>query len=199
MWSFYTQIVLEVFGLNYHRFYSDEVERRKWQDAESILTNIGLRQGFTFIDIGCGEGFFTLPAAKLVGKDGKVYGLDVDDEAISRLKQKAAEENVKNLILTSGEAEETVLCRACADIVFFSIVLHDFSDPTKVLVNAKHMLKPTGRLVNMDWKKEHMEIGPPLRIRFSVEHAGKLIEAAGFKMEKSREAGPYHYMIIARP
>jgi ubiquinone/menaquinone biosynthesis C-methylase UbiE len=191
--------VLEVFALNHQRFYGDERERRKWQDAESILASIGLRQGFTFVDVGCGEGFFTLPAAKLVGRNGKVYGLDIDDEAIRRLKRKAAEENVKNLSLTAGEAEEIVLCKTCADIVFFSIVLHDFSDPAKVLINAKQMLKPTGRLVNLDWKKEPMELGPPLQIRFSVGHAAKLIEAAGFKIENSREAEPYHYLIIARP
>ena len=54
-----------------HRLIDDH-ERRKWQNPEAILSSIGLRPGFTLIDIGCGSGFFALPAAKIVGKKGKV-------------------------------------------------------------------------------------------------------------------------------
>ena len=120
----------------------------------SFLISIGLKLGLTFIDIGCGDGFFALPAAQIVGKTGKVYGIDVDNEAIDRLKNRAAKEGLENLYLKVGEAEKTILCKACADIVFFGITLHDFKSPPKVLLNAKRMLKPTGRLVNLDWKKE---------------------------------------------
>jgi len=185
--------------LTAHRFFQDETERRKWQNPEAILVEIGLRHGFTFMDIGCGYGFFALPAARLVGEKGKVYGLDADAEAIKMLKRKAVKEGLKNLNLKVGEAENTILCEACADIVFFGIVLHDFEDPARVLMNAKKMLKPTGRLVDLDWKKEPMEFGPPLRIRFSEEEAVSRIEAAGFKINSVKEARPYHYIIIAKP
>ena len=49
----------------------DETERRTWQNPEEILTAIGLKAGQTLIDIGCGEGFFTLPAARIVGPNGR--------------------------------------------------------------------------------------------------------------------------------
>jgi len=185
--------------LNAHRSFHDERERRKWQNPEAILVDIGLRSGFTFLDIGCGDGFFALPAARLVGKKGKVYGLDLNDGTIGRLRRKAVKEGLRNLNLSVGEAEETVLCEACADIVFFGIVLHDFKDPAKVLMNAKRMLKPNGRLIDLDWKKESMEFGPPLQIRFSEDEAVSRIEAAGFRIEAVKNAGPYHYIIIAKP
>jgi ubiquinone/menaquinone biosynthesis C-methylase UbiE len=184
--------------LHAHAFYHDEKERRKWQNPEAVLADIGLRPGFTFVDVGCGEGFFTIPAARIVGKNGKVYGVDVYKEAIDRLKEKAAKEGLRNLNLKTAAAEDTVLCERCTDIVFFGIDLHDFRDPAKVLVNAKRMLKPTGRLVDLDWKKEPMELGPPLHIRFSQEEATKRIEAAGFRIETAKEAGAYHYIIIAK-
>ena len=180
-----------------HRYFGDETERRKWQNPEDILASIGLRHGSTFVDLGCGEGFFALPAAKLVGEDGKVYGLDIDGEAIRRLKQKASKEGLKNLCLTVGEAEETLLCKKCADIVFFGIVFHDFRDPLRVLSNAQKMLKPTGRLIDLDWKKESMKFGPPLQIRFSQTRASSLIQSSGFKIKTVRKTGPYHYAIIA--
>jgi len=180
-------------------FPHDEEDRRRWQNPDAILVDIGLKPGCTFMDIGCGDGFFTLPAARLVGEKGRVYGLDAEAEAISRLNEKAAKEGLRNLTLKVAEAEWTILCEACGDIVFFGIVLHDFKDPRRVLKNAKRMLKPDGRLINLDWKKEPMEFGPPLRIRFSEREAKSLIEEVGFKTETVKEAGPYNYLIIARP
>jgi ubiquinone/menaquinone biosynthesis C-methylase UbiE len=158
-----------------------------------------LRSGMIFMDIGCGEGFFTIPAAQLVGEKGVVYAVDVDASAIERLKRKAAEKGLTNITAKTGAAEETVFCEECADIVFYSIVLHDFRDPAKVLRNAKLMLKPAGKLVNLDWKKKPTAFGPPVRIRFSEEHAASLIKAAGFTIESRRDAGRNFYIVTARP
>jgi ubiquinone/menaquinone biosynthesis C-methylase UbiE len=185
--------------LNHKTFYGDETERRKWQNPDSILADIGLRPGLTFVDVGCGDGFFTLPAARIVGKEGKVYALDFDAEAISSLKEKAARSNLTNVETRVGAAEDNVFCDSCADVVFFGIVLHDFDDPAKVLKNAARMIKPSGRLVDLDWKKQPMNFGPPENIRFSEEEATKLIFKAGFRVEQKREAGPFHYIITAKP
>jgi ubiquinone/menaquinone biosynthesis C-methylase UbiE len=115
------------------------------------------------------------------------------------LKEKAAKEKLRNLKLEAGKAEETVFCDSCADVVFFGIVLHDFEDPNKVLSNAKKMLKPTGRLVDLDWKKEPMQLGPPLQIRFDEKKASGLIESAGFKIDEIKKEGVYHYIVLAAP
>ena len=176
----------------------NDPERRKWQDPEKILAEIGVKAGITFADIGCGGGFFALPAARITGEKGKVYGLDVNAGAIAGLKEQAAREGLKNLYLTTGPAEEAVVCRQCADIVFFGMALHDFQDPSKVLANARKTIKPGGRLVDLDWKKE-AGIGPPAHIRFDEAKASRLIEAGGFKIESIKDSGPYHYLITARP
>jgi ubiquinone/menaquinone biosynthesis C-methylase UbiE len=131
-----------------HWHYADETERRKWQDPEALLAEIGLRAGMIFMDIGCGEGFFTLPAARSVGDSGQAYGLDIEAEAIEEIRREAAAEGLQNLSLTVGPAEKSVLCRSCADIVFFGIVLHDFQNPSQVLQNARKMIKADGQLVN---------------------------------------------------
>ena len=186
----------------YHRrgaFYHDEEARRKWQNPEAILEDIGLRPGTIFVDVGCGEGFFAIPAAKMVGKKGKVYGVDIYNEAVEHLRMKSANEELNNLEARVGAAEETVICKGCADIVFFGIDLHDFTDPGKVLANARKMLKPTGRLVDVDWKKEPMQFGPPLQMRFDEKKASGLIESAGFKIDETKKEGAYHYIIMATP
>jgi ubiquinone/menaquinone biosynthesis C-methylase UbiE len=171
----------------------------KWHHPKLNLENVGLRAGMVFMDIGCSYGFFTIPAAQIVGEHGKVYAVDVSASAISRLKHEAAEKGLKNVTAKVGAAEETVFCEACADMVFYSIVLHDFRDPAKVLQNARQMLKPTGTLVNLDWKKKLMPIGPPVRIKFSEEQASSLIEQAGFTIESVKDLGSNFYIVVAKP
>jgi ubiquinone/menaquinone biosynthesis C-methylase UbiE len=156
-----------------------------------------LKPGMTFLDIGCGQGFFTLPAAKIVGVNGKVHALDISAENIAVLKRNLDLAGFENVTSQVGEAEKTILCQACADIVFFGIVLHDFQDPIKVLANARLMLKPGGILTNLDWKKEQGLFGPPEAIRFSQDKAIQLIESQGFKVKSVSNSGLYHYVIVA--
>lgn len=181
------------------RYPGEETLRRKWRKPETTLKAVGLRLGMVFMDVGCGDGFFTIPAAQLVGEKGVVYAVDADAAAIEKLKDKAAEKGLANITAKVGAAEETVFCTECADIVFYSRVLHDFRDPTKVLRNAKRMLKPTGTLVNLDWKKKPTLFGPPLRIRFSEEQAANLIKAAGFTIASVKSAGRNFYVVTAKP
>jgi ubiquinone/menaquinone biosynthesis C-methylase UbiE len=186
-------------AFKHKRYRHDDEDRRKWQDPEAILAEIGLEPGMVFADLGCGEGFFTLPAARIVGPEGLVYALDIDTEAIELLEQAADEEGLGNVTAVAGEGENAVLCEECADIVFFGTVLHDFTDAAMVLLNARKMIKPAGRLVNLDWKKEQTELGPPIEIRFDEDKASRLISEAGFQVEKIQDIGPYHYIVTAKP
>jgi ubiquinone/menaquinone biosynthesis C-methylase UbiE len=179
------------------RFMVDDPERRRWQDPEEVLTSIGLREGMVFADIGCGEGYFTIPAARRVGPRGRVYAADINAEAVERLRDRAAKEGLGNVIPRAGEAENTVFCEGCADIVFFGIDLHDFRDPVTVLRNATRMIGPEGRVADLDWKDEPMDLGPPQGIRLSREKAASLMESAGLKVISVQDAGLYHYLIIA--
>jgi ubiquinone/menaquinone biosynthesis C-methylase UbiE len=179
-------------------FSLDESVRRSWYNPEAILNEIGLKSGMVFMDIGCGEGFFTQLAAKAVGEKGIVYAVDSDPNAIQRLREKAEKNYQNNIIAKVEAAEKTIFCTDCADIVFYSMVLHDFNDPVQVLNNAKEMLKPLGKLVDLDWKKIQMAFGPPFNIRFSEEDASKLMNTAGFSVQNTREVGRYHYIITAK-
>ena len=67
----------------------------------------------TFADIGCGDGFFSILAAKKVGEKGKVYAVDSDASAIEKLKKKAKAEGLENIVAKVGSAEETVFCSKC--------------------------------------------------------------------------------------
>jgi ubiquinone/menaquinone biosynthesis C-methylase UbiE len=176
-----------------------EGDRRKTQDPESILTKAGLRPGMIFADIGCGQGYFAIPAARLVGAGGKVHGIDVDEEAIGVLQEKAAAGGLNNIRAKVGDAEREVICRACADVAFFGICLHDFESPEAALKNARSILKPGGTLVDLDWKKARGDAGgPPYEARFSERKASGLIEGAGFTIRSIEDIEGRYYMILAK-
>ena len=181
-----------------NHFKYDAVERRKIQNPEAVLTEIGLKAGHVLVDIGCGNGFFTIPAAKIVGESGRVLGIDMDPSAITHLKREAQKEGLKNIELKIGRAEATMFSDANADFAFFGIDLHDFSEISKVLINAKRMLKPDGVLIDIDWKKEAMDFGPPLAKRYSKDRAAQIIRMAGFKTEIIKDIGPFFYLIKAK-
>ncbi|MDI3507216.1 MAG: hypothetical protein PWR21_1259 [Methanoculleus sp.] len=186
-------------GMVHRRRPPGDEARRLWQHPESILEGVGLAPGETFIDIGCGDGFFALPAARMVGPRGRVCGIDIDAEALDLLQEKAYGENLDNIVLRQGAAEETVLCDGCADVVFFGIDLHDFADPVRALANAKRMASSAGVIVDVDWKKEPLPLGPPTAKKFDPDYAVSLMAKAGLKVRTVAESGPYHYIITAVP
>jgi ubiquinone/menaquinone biosynthesis C-methylase UbiE len=177
-------------------FSLDETTRRSWYNPEAILQD--LQGGMVFVDVGCGDGYFSILAAKKIGSNGKVYAVDTDASGIDTLQQKAKAEGLKNISAKVGRAEDTVFCKQCADFILFSMDLHDFDNPAKVLDKAKQMIKPSGVLVDLDWKTQEMPFGPPIAIRFSEEKAAGLIESAGFKVAEIKNAGPHHYVIRAK-
>ncbi len=179
--------------------YHDEQSRRTWQNPEEILARTGLAPGDTMIDIGCGEGFFAIPAARITGSRGKVIGIDINGNAVAQMLGQAGKEGLRNLEGIVGSGEETRACDGCADLIFFGIDLHDFSDLRKVLHNARMMIKSRGRLCNLDWQKRTTPFGPPVSIRFDEETAAGLIRDAGFSVERIEEVPPWFYLIIAVP
>jgi ubiquinone/menaquinone biosynthesis C-methylase UbiE len=181
----------------------DETERREWQNPEEILISLGLGPGQVVADVGAGEGFFTLPAARMVGPRGVVYAVDSSVGRLTRLHEEAEDEGLENIRIRVGTAEEFVVCEGCADLVFFGICLHDFADQAVVLRNAMTVLKPGGLLADLDWKKEETLrngdlLGPPVEIRFSEEEAATMIRDAGFAIESVEPYGEYFYLIRAR-
>jgi ubiquinone/menaquinone biosynthesis C-methylase UbiE len=177
----------------------EEADRRRWQDPERLLTAIGLSHGEIFADIGSGNGFFSLPAARMVGPGGRVFAVDTDHAAIHDLDRRMRAEGLTNIRPSTDPAEEALYCRGCVDVVFFGIVLHDFDNPARVIRQARTMIHREGRLINLDWKVRPMPIGPPIDKRFSEAKAAWLLSENGFEVWDVRDWGPYHYLIAASP
>src|ERR687885_2285006 len=79
-------------------------ERRAKLPPEATLRAAGVASGQTVVDVGCGPGYFTLPAAELVGPRGKVYGVDVQPEMVEACRQRAAEAGARQMEVIPSNA-----------------------------------------------------------------------------------------------
>jgi len=109
---------------------------------------LGVRAGQTVLDFGCGSGTYTIPAAKLVGKDGRVYALDVSRRALDGVEEKAGREGLKNIVrINASGGEEIGLGEETVDLLLLIDVLQELEDRETLFDEACRILKPGGAVV----------------------------------------------------
>ncbi|MBW6517497.1 MAG: class I SAM-dependent methyltransferase [ANME-2 cluster archaeon] len=175
----------------------DDPQRRKFLNPDAILDMLDLNENTVFVDIGAGTGYFALPAAARVRE---VYALDILDEMVEALLSRARSDNIDNLKpLRSGESSFPV-GDGIADVVFMSNVFHELDDHSMALKEVLRIMKRDGILAVVDWKKEETLMGPPVEHRFSELDVTEIVRLNGFELVETREAGPYHYLVVcSRP
>jgi ubiquinone/menaquinone biosynthesis C-methylase UbiE len=170
-------------------------ERKKEIDPFRYLNEKGLKGGMVFADIGCGPGFFVFPASEIVGKHGTVYAIDTQQEMLNELRKRNPSKNVVTL-----RSEETILPvdSTSVDIAIMVFVLHEVHHPVDFLMEVKRILKPSGRLIVIDWEKKVEEKGPPFEERLPKERTKEVFQQAGFEKIESNSLNPSHYEVTGK-
>lgn len=179
-----------------HRAHLDSPERRAYLDPAAILTSFGIRRGWRIADIGAGIGFFSLPAAELVGPRGHVFAVDLAGEMLEDLEGRIQKGRVTNIQPLLSTEDRVPLADATVDFAFLACVLHELEGPA-TLRECRRILKPSGRLGIVDWKKIDQDEGPPREHRLDEGEAAAVLRDAGFRPMRTFDAGPYHYAIEA--
>ncbi|MEM3670444.1 MAG: class I SAM-dependent methyltransferase [Thermoprotei archaeon] len=172
-------------------------DRKKWQNPETILEMLGLKRSMIAADLACGPGFFSLPAAKVLGANGRLYCVDADPEATEICARRLRGAGYRNFEIRVGRLEAVRFESEVLDRALIANSLHDLEDPVAALGNVHDSLKPEGLLGVVDWKKSETPMGPPPDIRMTEEQEEELLRKAGFSVLWTKQAGPYHYMILA--
>jgi ubiquinone/menaquinone biosynthesis C-methylase UbiE len=121
--------------------------RRKFFDPVKALKAAGIRSGQEVLEVGCGTGFFTVPAAELVGDEGLVRAIDLHPLAIEQVTRKIRDAGVTNVRLTKTNAAETGLPGDSIDLVLLFGVIPSPTLPLDRLLPEMHrLLKPDGAL-----------------------------------------------------
>lgn len=170
------------------------LEREREISPEEMLKAEGLREGSTFADIGCGPGFFTIPACRIVGQKGRVWAVDTQEEMLELLKKRNPPGNCS--VLRSGETSIPVNDGA-ADFALLAYVLHEAEDKTAFLTEVKRIIKTGGKLILLEWKKKREEEGPPIWERVPLKTVRELLKGVGFKGIRSSSLNPSHYKVVA--
>jgi len=126
----------------------------KWveESGERILRYIGISEGQTVLDFGCGCGNYTIPAARIVGEQGLVYALDEDKSVVERLMNRVKVAGLKNVIkLDTPTRFDTDLGDESVDVVLLYDILHYYYFPQKrdrqqLLGEMYRILKPNAIL-----------------------------------------------------
>jgi ubiquinone/menaquinone biosynthesis C-methylase UbiE len=119
--------------------------RERFRKPEETLAKIGITEGQRLLDFGCGIGSYSIPAAKIVGEEGKVYALDVHPLAIENVRKRIAKEGLPN-VETIISGLETGVDDESLDHVLLLDVYSWISTRVKLLKELHRVLKPGGKL-----------------------------------------------------
>jgi ubiquinone/menaquinone biosynthesis C-methylase UbiE len=171
-------------------------EREIEEMPETALDKIGIKPGMVVADVGAGVGYFTVRLAKRVGPTGKIFALDVQPEMLSTLRQRAAEAKLTNIQPILSSESDPRLAENCCDVILMVDVYHELSQPQMMLQKLRRSLKPDGRLVLLEYRKEDPHIPIRSEHKMSVAEAKAEVEAEGYKLDEVLKDLPRQHILI---
>ena len=155
------------------------------QDPGMVFDQLALQPGMHFLDLGCGRGDYSLEAARRVSPRGLVTALDVSGFSVRDLTEATSNLGIKNLKAMTADITRCFPIKdSSADVCFLSTVLHIPQISRylgDVLKEVARVLKPEGRFIVLECKKEEWDFGPPVEMKWSPKEVYNAIRNYGFQ------------------
>jgi ubiquinone/menaquinone biosynthesis C-methylase UbiE len=170
--------------------------RDREEDCKTLLAALHLKPGDTVCDLGCGNGFYSVKIAKLVGERGRVIGVDIQREMLGFLKDKATEEKISNIEPVLGTVVDPKLPPGSIDLVLLVDVYHEFSNPEEMLAAIHKSLKPSGRVALAEFRAEDPKV--PIKPLHKMSKAQIMNEFPpnGFKLVEEFDKLPWQHLMF---
>jgi len=174
----------------------DRSERDLEENPDRAIDVLKLEKGSTVADVGAGSGYMTVKLAKKVGPQGKVYANDIQQGMLDLLSKRITKSKLTNVSTVLGTQDDPKLPADTLDLVIMVDVYHELSQPQVMLRHIRDSLKPGGRLVLLEYRKEDPDIPIRPEHKMSVADAKLEVEAEGFKLTKTNEDLPRQHILI---
>jgi predicted methyltransferase len=173
-------------------------ERESEENPSKAVALLNLRPGMTVCDLGAGTGYYSVRMARMVGPQGKVYAVDIQPAMLELLRKRLASVGIANVETVLGSEAGTNLPPLSQDMILLVDVYHEFSRPQEMLRSIYKSLKPDGRLVLLEFRKEDPNVPIRLEHKMSIAEVRQELEAEGFYIDKVNNALPWQHMIFLR-
>ncbi len=171
----------------YARMLNDRA-RDAWQKPDEVISALGLKKTDVVADIGAGGGYFT---RRLARRAAKVYAVDINADLLKI----AAKDEPQNVITVLAAPDDPKLPPSSVDLIFICDVLHHIENRPAYYRKLNAALAPGGRIVNIDFFKKDLPVGPPVSMKLSEEQVMDEFKAAGFKLARRHAMLPYQYFL----
>lgn len=126
---------------------------------EKLLIPAGLQKDQKVLEVGCGPGFFTIPAARIVGKNGMVYAIDINPYAIKKIEKKISKEKITNVRPLLLNVTATGLPKKSVNLAFFFGIIHNLVDIIdEVIIEMDRILTNDGIISIQKSRKKTSDI-----------------------------------------
>ena len=174
-------------------------ERDEEERASESFQQLKLVKGMTVCDLGCGNGYWTLPMARDVGEEGKVLAVDIQREMLQKLRARSARVNLNNIQPVLGKVDDPNLPAGEVDLLLMVDVYHEFSHPESMLWGIRRSLKPKGVVALLEYREEDPSVPIKPLHKMSKTQIMKEYSANGFKLVREYNSLPWqHLMFFAR-
>jgi len=165
-------------------------ERIQEEDPDRMLSALEIKKGSVVADIGAGVGYHVWRLAEIVGPTGKVFGEDIQDGMIRLLKKNVDDRKLRNVEIVLGTPTDPKLPAKALDLVLMVDVYHEFSEPATMMQHIQNALRPDGRVVLVEFRKEDPRVPIQPLHKMSVEEVRSELEPLGFKFQRALEFLP---------
>lgn len=176
------------------------LERDNRNLEEGVEQAIGLMQlepGMKVADIGAGTGYYTFRMAKQVPQ-GRVFAVEVQPEFITALEARRTQLRAVNVSVVQGSEQNPNLPDASIDLAIMVDVYHELSYPHEMLQALYKALKPSGKILLLEYKKEQPEIPIKELHKLSVAQANREMAANGFVPDRISDTLPMQHFLLYR-
>jgi len=173
-------------------------EREAEEEPARAIEALDIKPGMTVADIGAGSGYYTVRLARKVGADGKVYATDIQVGMLSIIQRRAAMEKLTNIVPVLGAADDPKLPPGSVDLALMVDVYHELAAPQAFVRRLREALKPDGRLVLIEFRKEDPRVPIKEEHKMSVAEVRQELSADGYAIDRVIDVLPWQHIIVLK-